>query len=433
MPFAGLPRSQYALWVGLKAEEEFTFCSAHLPSLVSDDCLEQSVEEVLEAGRSKASGSIFLGVDANCNIDGSNDQRGVLVQELCAVHNLLSLFQRCWTLAWQSPTGSMWKKKVDFFFTNQSSARVEIAEKLHSRSDHKPLRLSRPHVPGVMLEFERKKKSLAGWSPQTSSQHHELQNALSKHVTLEASVEEIQQVFEMVTGDVSREGEGRACGPMTDVEQRIDDARSRLRDLTSSTVLQGFNRSSLEELLPHESLVLHMVRRQKRLVNELRMKVASERKLAALCLLGGKNVNKRLPSALRNAEGHPVEDQSCWESLIHQHFGRKFRRENVQKPETTRVFWKMKVWEALQRGQNPEELSFEEFLEVLRLVKPNVATGRDTVPGTILRFLPESVQNQLYRAIVERLAGREDAHVKGWAEFDICLVPKEGDISKLSN
>ena len=93
----------------------------------------------------------------------------------------------------------------------------------------------------------------------------------------------------------------------------------------------------------------------------------------------------------------------------------------------------MTVWEALQRGQNLEKLSFEEFLEVLRQVKPNVATSRDNVPGTIVRFLPESVQNQLYRAIVERLAGREDAHVRGWAEFDICLVPKKGDVSKLSN
>ena len=53
--------------------------SAHLPSWVSDVCFEQSVEEVLEAGRSKASGSIFLGVDANCNIDDCNGQRGVLV------------------------------------------------------------------------------------------------------------------------------------------------------------------------------------------------------------------------------------------------------------------------------------------------------------------------------------------------------------------
>ena len=396
--------SQYAFWVGVRAEEEFTFCSAHLPSWVSDDCFEQSVEEVLEAGRSKASGSIFLGVDANCNIDDSNDQRGVLVRELCAVHNLLPLFQRFWTLAWQSPTGSVWKKKVDFCFSNQGSAKFEIAEKLHSRSDHKPLRLSRPHVPGVMLEFERKKKSLAGWSPQTSSQHHELHSALSKHVSLGASVGEIQQAFETVMGDVSREWECSACGPLTETERRFDDARSRLRELTFSTALQGFNSWSLGELSPHESLVLHMVRRQKRLVSELRVKVASERKLATLRVIGGKNVNKRLPSALRNAEGQPVEDQSCWGSLIHEHFGGKFHRENVQKPETTRVFWKMKVREAQQRGQNPEELSFEEFLEVLSLVEPNVATGRDNVPGTILRFLPGSVQNQLYRAIVERLA-----------------------------
>ena len=45
--------SQHALWVGVRA--------AHLPSWVSDDCFEQSVEEVLEAGRCKASGSIFSG------------------------------------------------------------------------------------------------------------------------------------------------------------------------------------------------------------------------------------------------------------------------------------------------------------------------------------------------------------------------------------
>ena len=81
---------------------------------------------------------------------------------------------------------------------------------------------------------------------------------------------------------------------------------------------------------------------------------------------------------------------------------------------------------AQQLGQKPEELSFEEFREVLSLVKPNVATGRDNVPGTIVRFLPESVLNQLYRATVDRLSGREDAHVHSWAEFDICLVPKKG-------
>ena len=92
--------SPHAVWVGVRAEEEFTFCSAHLPSWVSGECFEQSVEEVFEAGRSKASGSIFLGNDANCNIDDSGDQRGVLVRDLCAVHNLLPLFQRFWTLVW---------------------------------------------------------------------------------------------------------------------------------------------------------------------------------------------------------------------------------------------------------------------------------------------------------------------------------------------
>ena len=86
-----------------------------------------------------------------------------------------------------------------------------------------------------------------------------------------------------------------------------------------------------------------------------------------------------------------------------------------------------------QRGEKSEELSFEEFREVLSLVKPNVATGRDNIPGTIVRFLPESVLNQLYRAIVDRLSGREDAHVHSWAEFDICMVPKKGDISRLCN
>ena len=72
---------------------------------------------------------------------------------------------------------------------------------------------------------------------------------------------------------------------------------------------------------------------------------------------------------------------------------------------------------AQQLGEKFEELSFEEFKEVLGLVKPNVATGRDNVPGTIVRFLPESVMNQLYRAIVDRLSGREDAHVHSWAEL----------------
>ena len=77
------------------------------------------------------------------------------------------------------------------------------------------------------------------------------------------------------------------------------------------------------------------------------------------------------------------------------------------------------------------KLSFAEFCKAAELVKPNVATGRDNIPGTILRLLPVEILVLLYIAVVERLAGREDFHVKDWAEFDECLVPKKGDISCL--
>ena len=93
-------------------------------------------------------------------------------------------------------------------------------------------------------------------------------------------------------------------------------------------------------------------------------------------------------------------------------------------PRLRGAFWRTRVRYAVQRGLSPEILSYEEFQEAMRMVKPDVATGRDNVPGSILRFLPEITQTRLYYAVVERLAGREDADIKDWAEFDVCLVPK---------
>ena len=61
--------SCHSVWVGLRAAEEFTFCSIHLPSWMDDDTFEKSIEESLDAGRGRAGGSIFLGVDANCDVD----------------------------------------------------------------------------------------------------------------------------------------------------------------------------------------------------------------------------------------------------------------------------------------------------------------------------------------------------------------------------
>ena len=131
-------------------------------------------------------------------------------------------------------------------------------------------------------------------------------------MSLGASVGDIQLALEMVMGDVSGAWECCTPGPLTETERRFVDARSRLKELTASTMLQGFIRSSLGQLSPQESLVLHMVQRQKRLVNELRGKVANERKLESLRTLGGKSVKKRLPAGLRNSEGLLVEDQSRW-------------------------------------------------------------------------------------------------------------------------
>ena len=64
-------------------------------------------------------------------------------------------------------------------------------------------------------------------------------------------------------GDVSAAWECCTPGPLTETERRFVDARSRLKELTASTMLQGFIRSSLGQLSPQESLVLHMVQRQK--------------------------------------------------------------------------------------------------------------------------------------------------------------------------
>ena len=272
-----------------------------------------------QAGTRQAA-PIVLGVDAICNIDDSEDQRGVLVKELCrsTTCNRTSnapgrwcgslrheACGRRWTSSSQTrhlPVLRLQKDCIREVTTSRSVCRGRMCQVLCSSSKGK-----RSHSPGGLHKRRHNIMSYTAHSPSTCLWG--LRSGKFK-------------AFEKVMGDVSREWEGCVCGPLTEIERRFDDARSRLRDLTSSTVLQGFNCSSFGELLPHESLVLHMVQRQKRLVNELRVKVASERKLAALCALGGKNVNKRLPTALRNAEGHPVEDQSRWRSLIHEHFGK---------------------------------------------------------------------------------------------------------------
>ena len=318
--------SQYALWVGLKDAEELTLCSVHLPSWGDDSAFELALVRALEAGRSKASGSIVMGIDANCNVDCSDDQRGALVKELCATRGLLPHFQRNWTLAWQSPTGVERKKKVGFIFSNQTEASAAIAEDMHSRSDHNPLCLTRSRVPGVMLEIVNKKRTMAGWFPQTLSQHPELQISVSQRTHLGSTVGQIQQVFESVMSEVEAERLSQRCEPLSDTEIRLDNARRDLQTLVSSLSSQALNCSSLGAMQTHVLLSFEEIQRQKRTVADLRAKVAAERRLLTLRRLSCKVNDKRKPRFLRDSTGQQVQDQSRWGHLVHEHFPPKKNR-----------------------------------------------------------------------------------------------------------
>ena len=252
-----------------------------------------------------------MGIDANCNVDCPDDQRGALVKDLFAMRGLLDHSQRNWTLAWQPPIGVVRKKKVDFFFSNQTEAISAIAEDLH------------PQVPGVMLEFAKKKKTMAGWFPQTLSQHHDLQISVSQRTHLGSTVGQIQQVLESVMSEVEAERLSQCFEPLSDTEIRFDNARRDLQILISSLSSQALNSSSLGAMQPHELLSFEEIQRQKRTVADLRAKVAAERRLLTLRRLSSKVNNKRMPSFLRDSTGQQVQDQSRWGHLVHEHFVRK--------------------------------------------------------------------------------------------------------------
>ena len=67
-------------------------------------------------------------------------------------------------------------------------------------------------------------------------------------------------------------------------------------------------------------MVFEELRTRKRVVAELRAKVAAGRRLASLRRLTSKVTRKRQPNSLRDAEGQQVEDQSRWSDIVHEHF-----------------------------------------------------------------------------------------------------------------
>ena len=95
--------------------------------------------------------------------------------------------------------------------------------------------------------------------------------------------------------------------------------------------------------------------------------------------------------------------------------------------QTTRRIWRSRVRIAIRSGYS---LGAE-----FRGVPGGHEAGKNQRrhgSGQCARYdsalLPEATQTLLHGAVVVRLAGREDAHVK-----NVCLVPKKGDISWLSH
>ena len=134
---------------------------------------------------------------------------------------------------------------------------------------------------------------MAGWVPLTPSQHHDFQNSISQRTALGSTVGHVQQVLENVMSEVDKERKLRTCEPMSDDEKRLD-ARRDLQKLIASVSLQT---SSFGKLSSQESMVFKDRRRQKRVVAQLRVKVAAETRLASLRRLTSK-VNKQAPAQL---------------------------------------------------------------------------------------------------------------------------------------
>ena len=272
-------------------------------------------------------------VDANCNVDNADAHEGLAGQiPVQSTGILLLLSQRGGMLSWQSP------EKVDFIFTNQSTARASTAQKVHSRSDHKPLCLTRSRVSDIMLEF-RKKKEVHGGLGSHKRCHNTttFQKSISQRTVLGSTVGHIQQAPENFLSEVDKERQSQTCEPVIGVEKQFDAARRDLQNLVSSASLQTFFTSSLGQVEPPGIDGLRGTSEiETDVVAELRAKVAAVKRLASLRRLTSKVISKRQPSSLRDAEGQQVEDQNRWCDTVHEHSKEKIKYDDAVNSETTR-------------------------------------------------------------------------------------------------
>ena len=182
--------------------QELSFKDELLLSLEELEASHGGHKLVLEAGRSKASGSISWGSMPTAIF------MTVMISGVCWSRN----FALCIICSRYSNAFGRWlgspKREACGRRRWISSSRASLPQKLRLQKNcNRGVITSRSACRGLVCQVlcsssKGEKKSLAGWSPQTSSQHHELHSALSKHVSLEASVGEILQAFETVMEDV---------------------------------------------------------------------------------------------------------------------------------------------------------------------------------------------------------------------------------------
>ena len=307
VPFAGLLRQ--SMHCGLGCELRRSSVSAlrtwrvRWVMTASNNLLRRSSKQ---AGSSKASGSIFLGLMPTAilmtvRISGVCWSRNCALCLICDVGLTVSDGKHV-----EEEGGFVLHEPV--FCKSWDCRKTAFAEWSQAA----------PHVAATCARCYarvRKEKEVIGGMVTTNivTTSWVTQRTLQARVSLGASVGEIQQAFETVMGTWAWSGNV----VLADHWLRLSGDLMTLapdRDSTSSTVLQGFNSSSLGALLLHESLVLHMVRRQKRLVNELRMKVASTpwKRGILICVWMTSNWLERNKTLIRC--GNYSTKKSIWEN-----------------------------------------------------------------------------------------------------------------------
>ena len=242
-----------------------------------------------------------------------------------------------------------------------------------------------------------------------------IQQQIKEGLSREATMEVVQDVFENIAGGIDPWIHRNSFEPLSKAEEEFCLAQEEWRSQRDP--------GSEESICARRSFW------------RAKMRVSAERKRAQLTKSSSTTTGgRRLPKALRNPEGVAVEDQSQWPALISAHIQDKY--DDVEW-DAAQMDMLLKRWEALADARRVDglpgpTLSYEEFEQCLDMVRPDAAPGRDGVPGSLLQLMGCDERRHVYRAISDRISGRDKSRITKWSDFVVLLVPKKGDLTWLS-